>query len=88
MRFATSTAGPLVPVAIPDRQRIGRLEEVIASGGGGGEGGGGGFALIEDEETGYPDRPELAVHAIWIGWTDPTELMTEYDVFIPVPPPT
>ena len=90
VRFATSTAGPLVPSSVPDRQRIGRLEEVIASGEGGG-GGGGGFALIEDAETGYADRPELAVHAIWIGWTDPGPdglgVMSPYDVFIPVPPP-
>lgn len=45
------------------------------------------FDLIEDPVLGWPDRPDGAQSGTWIGWTDPTALMAEYDRFIPVPNP-
>lgn len=70
----------------------------VSTGGGGGTGGGldsdalygvGGTSLdiIEDPVTGWPARPVGGQAHNWIGWTDPTELMDEYDRFIPIPAP-
>jgi hypothetical protein len=46
------------------------------------------FDLIEDVDTGWPARPDGAQSGTWIGWTDPTALMHEYDRFIPIPAPS
>lgn len=46
------------------------------------------FDLIEDVDSGWPARPEGAQSGTWIGWTDPTELMSEFDRFIAIPEPS
>lgn len=59
----------------------------VASGGGGG-GGGGSLDIIEDPVNGWPARPPGGPARTWIGWSDPTDLMDEYDRFISIPQPS
>jgi hypothetical protein len=60
--------------------------EVMLSGGGGG--GGGDAFIVQDPDTGYPARGADSTPKFWIGWDDPTELMAELDLFVPIPAPS
>jgi hypothetical protein len=43
--------------------------------------------LAEQVGTGWPTRPATDSPVIWIGWTDPTALMHDYDLYVAVPAP-
>ena len=45
------------------------------------------FDLHEDPVTGWPPRPAGYAGGLWIGWTDPTALMSDLDRFIAIPEP-
>jgi hypothetical protein len=81
VRFATSATGLQASVAVPDRERIKALEDAVVPGAQSG-------TLIENPVSGWPDRPDTTGSVLWIGWTDPTALMAEYDCFIGVPDPS
>jgi len=44
-------------------------------------------SVIEDVTTGWAGRPDVTGVVTWIGWTDPTAYMAEYDLYIAVPEP-
>lgn len=46
------------------------------------------FQLVQDATTGWPQRPDTPHPGVWIGWDDPTDLMIQYDQYIPIPEPT
>lgn len=76
MRYVagTSTVGPFTTFLAPTGENV--AVAGLAS-----------FDLIEDPDTGWPERPQGAQSGTWIGWTDPTELMSEFDRFIAIPEP-
>lgn len=43
-------------------------------------------AVVQDPVTGWPPRGTGQPRP-WIGWTDPTDLMSEYDWYFSVPAP-
>jgi hypothetical protein len=43
--------------------------------------------IVENISSGWPTRPTGVPSVTWIGWTDPTALMQEYDIFVAVPTP-
>jgi hypothetical protein len=71
-----STAGPFVSFRTSSETTSSDVSGLVS------------FDLIEDEVTGWPARPDGAQSGTWIGWTDPTDLMSEFDRFIAIPEPT
>lgn len=81
----TENAGFILYAPAPDRY----LRIFVSSSGVESSGGGGGDVfVVQDADTGYPARGDDTQPKIWMGWDDPTDLMAELDMFVPIPTPS
>ena len=71
-------------IGVPDVDGAGSTYVAVTFTTGAGAGGGGGVTAMVEGPDGYVEQPAARP---WIGWSDPTELMDELDVYYAIPEP-